>query len=49
MDWADESILNQFGPSRIPPRIAIKLKGAREAIVKEIDDLLLTHDNAPLR
>ena len=40
MEWDDGDIANMFGPSRIPPRLEIHLKGAGEAIVKEIDDLL---------
>ena len=45
--WFDDEIVDQFDPSRIPPRIAFRLEKAREAIVKEITDLLTPHGNAP--
>ena len=38
--WRDDEIVDSFDPSRLPPRIVIKLLGARKAAEKEINDLL---------
>ena len=47
-DWRyDDDIVDSFDPSRIPPRIAFRLEKAREAIVKEITDLLTPHGKEP--
>ena len=45
--WYEDEIVDQFDPSRIPPRIAFRLEKARDAIEKEITDLLTAHGNAP--
>ena len=46
-EYNDQDILDGFGPSRVPPRIAFKLKPARGAIEREIADLLKAKPNEP--
>ena len=46
-EYSDEDILESFDPSRIPPRIAFRLPPAREAIEKEVTDLLTPKPNEP--
>ena len=41
--WHDDEIVDSFDPSRLPPRVVIKLLGARKAVEKEINDLLAPH------
>ena len=43
----DQEILDKFGPSRIPPRIAFQSPQSRLAIGKEITDLLTPHGKIP--
>ena len=45
--WYDDDIVGQFDPSRIPPRISFRLQKARDAIIKEIGDLLTPHGQGP--
>ena len=37
--WLGDEVVDSFCPSRLPPRVAIKLPGAMAAVGKEIDDL----------
>ena len=46
-EYNDDDILLNFDPSRIPPRIAFRLSPAREAIEKEVTDLLTPKANEP--
>ena len=45
--YSDEDVLGNFDPSRIPPRVAFRLNPAREAIEKEVNDLLTAKPNEP--
>ena len=46
-EYSDDDVLENFDPSRIPPRIAFRLPPAREAIEKEVTDLLTPKPNEP--
>ena len=39
-EYSDDDVLENFDPSRVPPRVAFRLIPAREAIEKEINDLI---------
>ena len=41
--WFGEDIVNSFDPSRLSPRVVIKLPVERVAAEKEINDLLAPH------
>ena len=40
-EFADVDVLRRFGPSRIPPLVALRLETSRNSIVSEIKDLLI--------
>ena len=46
-EYNDDDVMQHFDPSRIPPRIAFKLIPAREAIEKEINDLIHAKPGEP--
>ena len=46
-EYVDDDVMQHFDPSRIPPRIAFKLIPAREAIEKEINDLIHAKPGEP--
>ena len=45
--WLNDDIADSFDPSRLPPRVVIKLPGARAAVEKGINDLLAPHGAEP--
>ena len=47
ISWYDDDIVDSFDPSRLPPRVVMKLPGARIAVEKEINDLLAPHGVEP--
>ena len=46
-EYSDDDVLENFDPSRVPPRVAFRLIPAREAIEKEVNDLLTAKPNEP--
>lgn len=44
-EYTDDDAVRRFGPSRFPPRVALRLDAARKAIEVEIADLLASRPN----